>query len=404
MMTDDKYSNILREYFFSNQAQTSDNPLAIQITHGKGDILYDINGKEYIDCISGIAVSSFGHNNKEILKSVTQQINKHLHVMVYGDFILSPQVELTKALCSLLPNELSNIYYTNSGAEAVEGALKLAKKYTGRPKIISCYNAYHGSTHGALSIMGSEHYKRNFRPLLPDIHHIKFNNFDDINKIDNNTACVIVEVIQAEAGIRLPQNNYLQALRKKCNEIGALLIFDEVQTGMGRTGSMFAFEQYELMPDILILAKAFGGGFPLGAFISSKEIMKTLSFNPVLGHITTFGGHAVSCAASLAAINLIKSKNLIETTKEKEKIIFNAFKNLSNIKEIRGRGLFFAIELINAEICQKVIQSCIAKGVITDWFLFAPESIRLAPPLTISNKNLKKALSIIIETIKENTK
>jgi len=398
-----EYSKTLRHYFFSNQAQTSDAPLALHITHGKGDILFDVNGKQYIDCISGIAVSSFGHHNEKILQAVSEQINKHLHVMVYGDCILNSQVELTKTLCSLLPNELSNVYYTNSGAEAVEGALKLAKRYTGRSRIISCYNAYHGSTHGALSVMGNELYKRNFRPLLPDIHFLNFNDFNDIQKIDESVACVIIEPIQSESGVRLPETNYLNALRQKCSQTGTLLIFDEAQTGLARTGAMFAFEHYQVIPDVLILAKALGGGFPLGAFISSSSIMKTLSYNPALGHITTFGGHAVSCAASLAAFQLIVSECLVDRTLSKEALIFETLKNTPGIKQIRGKGLLFAIELTNTEICQKVISECITHGLISDWFLFAPECVRFAPPLTISYENLTKALLILKQIIINNT-
>lgn len=388
----------LRQQFLQYLAQTSDMPMAIEITHADGNYMYGPNEKKYLDLISGIGVSNLGHNHPEIKKAIKDQLDAHMHVMVYGEFIQSPQVKLASELCAVLPEKLNSVFFVNSGSEAVEGALKLTKRYTGRTEIISCKNAYHGSTHGALSIIGSEDWKNSFRPLLPDTRSINFNNWDDLNFITEKTACVIIEPVQGEAGVRIANDFYLEALRKKCNETGTLLIFDEIQSGFGRTGKRFAFEHYNVIPDILLLGKALGGGMPLGAFISSNEIMQVLQTNPVLGHISTFGGHPVCCAASLAALNILNTTKLIEEVGEKGEL----FKSLlihPNIKEVRGVGLMMAVELSDFDYVQKVIQKCITKGLITDWFLFNDCSIRIAPPLTITKEEIEWASKAILDSL-----
>ena len=398
-----------RQLFFSRLAQTSPAPPALEIKSAKGVYLYGANGKKYMDMISGISVSNLGHANTRINTAIKNQLSKHAHVMVYGEFILAPQAEYAKLLTDYLPEKLDNVYFVNSGSEAVEGALKLAKRYTGRTEIISFKNAYHGSTHGALSVMGNENMKQSFRPLLPDVKFIEFNNENDLLHITSKTACVIIESIQGEAGIVIPENNFLSKLRKRCDETGTLLIFDEIQTGMGRTGELFAFEHYKVVPDILCLAKAFGGGLPLGAFIASKKIMNSLSNNPVLGHITTFGGHPLSCAAGMAAFKIITAKpsalkgaKVIHPlgTGQKGKL----FKKLlihPLIKEVRGEGLLLAVQFSSEEENKKIISRCIENGVITDWFLFNPSAMRIAPPLIISEKEIRKACEIILKSIDE---
>ncbi|MFZ5554977.1 MAG: aspartate aminotransferase family protein [Bacteroidota bacterium] len=387
-----------RQLFFQHLALTSDFPLALEISHAEGNYLIDVNGKKYLDLISGIAVSNLGHGHAKIKEAVIEQVNKNMHLMVYGEYVHSPQVKLAEKLCSLLPASLNNVYFVNSGAEAVEGALKLAKRFTGRTEIISCKNAYHGSTHGALSIIGDEEFKNAFRPLLPDVRQIVFNDFSQLEQITGKTACVIVEPVQGEAGIRPATKEYLEALRKKCTEQSVILIFDEIQSGYGRTGKLFAFEHYGVIPDVLLLAKGMGGGMPLGAFISSQEMMKTLRTNPVLGHITTFGGHPVCCAASLAALEEIVSPGIITTVTEKEKL-FRQLLVHPAIREIRSKGLMMAVELESFEKVQQVITRCIEKGVIVDWFLFCNNSLRIAPPLTISEEEIRMACGVILESL-----
>lgn len=387
-----------RQFFLNHVAQTSSAPLLLEVERAEGCYLYDKEGKAYLDLIAGISVSSVGHSHPKVIEAVTQQVKKHMHTLVYGEFVQSSQVELAKFLCHKLPESLNNIYYVNSGAEATEGAMKLAKRYTGRGEILSCFNAYHGSTQGALSILGDESFKQSFRPLLPDCRLIYFNNFDDLQKITKKTACVIMEPIQAEAGVIVPENNYLQAVRERCDEVGALLVFDEIQTGCGRTGSFFAFEQYRIVPDILLLAKAFGGGMPLGAFISSKEIMQSLSNNPVLGHISTFGGHPVSCAASLAALKVIVEEKLSEKVKEKERLLLELLKH-PKIKKVTSAGLLMALHLDSFEEVLKVQKYCLKNGLITDWFLFASNCIRIAPPLVISKEEIEKGCFILLESL-----
>lgn len=379
-----------RQLFLQHQAQTSPFPLALEIEKAKGSYLIDKNGKRYFDCISGIAVSSIGHCHPKVLKAIKEQSEKFMHLMVYGEFIQNPQVQLASALSALLPENLNSVYFLNSGSEAVEGAMKLAKRYTGRSEIISCIHGYHGSTQGALSIMGSEFFKQAFRPLLPDTKQITFNSLADIENITKHTACVVAEVIQGEAGA-IPANvDFLQALREKCSSTGTLLVFDEIQTGFGRTGSMFAFEQYNVIPDILLLGKAMGGGMPISAFISSHEIMHSLSNNPILGHITTFGGHPVNCAAALATLEVLLSEDLLLEVELKSKLLKNNLVHPA-IKSISGKGLMLGLEFESFIKLQAIIAQCIQLGVLTDWFLFAENKMRIAPPLSASTKELQDA-------------
>lgn len=390
-----------RQLFLNYVGQTSDAPMAIEAVKAEGSFIYGPNGEKYLDIISGISVSNVGHCHPKVVKAIQEQAETYMHLMVYGEYIQSPQIKLAEKLSSLLPEGLDQVYFVNSGSEAIEGAMKLAKRYTGKTKFVSCKNAYHGSTHGALSIMGGEEFKNAFRPLIPNTHQIEYNNFDDIKHIDTNTAAIVIEAIQGEAGAILPEEGYLEAVRKRCNEVGALMIIDEVQTGMGRSGHLFAFEAHDLQPDILVLAKGLGGGMPIGAFISSKEIMSTFMSNPVLGHITTFGGHPVSAAASLACINIILEEELLKEVPSKHNIIRSTFENHPKIKEVRGKGLICSIQLESTEFNFAVIKKCIEKGVLTDWFLFCDDSLRIAPPLTISHGELQKGCDTIIEAINE---
>lgn len=383
-----------KQLFLQHVAQTSPAPLALEIVSAKGIYLNDINGKQYIDLISGISVSNIGHCHPEVVEAIKKQAETYMHLMVYGEYVQSPQVQLAKALTDLLPANLNSVYFVNSGTEATEGALKLAKRYTGRSEIISFKNAYHGSTHGALSVMGSEEFKTSFRPLLPDIRTIEFNNEEDLQNINSKTACVIIEPIQGEAGIIAAAPTFLKRLRERCTETGTLLIFDEIQTGFGRTGTLFAFENYNVMPDVLLLAKGMGGGMPIGAFISSKEIMSSLTNNPVLGHITTFGGHPVCCAAALANLNVIVKNKLPQRTKEIEGIIKQTIKH-PKIKEVRVCGALAAIDFGDEASNMQTIGKCIEAGIITDWFLFNTQSMRIAPPLIITDEELEKACKVI---------
>ncbi|MFZ4546691.1 MAG: aspartate aminotransferase family protein [Bacteroidales bacterium] len=388
-----------RQLFLNNLAQTSDSPLALEITFAEGIYLYDSPGKKYIDLISGISVSNTGHRHPVVVQAIKDQVDKYLHLMVYGEYIQSPQVQLAARLASLLPEKLNNCYFVNSGSEAVEGALKLAKRFTGRKKIIAFKNAYHGSTHGALSIIGNASYQTPFSPLLPEIEHLEFNSISDLNAITNEIACVIVEPVQGEAGIISGTQAFLSTLRKRCTETGTLLIFDEIQTGIGRTGYMFAFEKHKITPDILLLAKGLGGGMPIGAFISSYEIMQTLTFNPVLGHITTFGGHPVSCAAALANIEVLIQEKLIESVEMKSKLFIQILGKCKHIKEIRAEGLMIALQLDDFPHVKRTIDYCIEQGLITDWFLFNDSSIRIAPPLTINEEQVKESCNIILDAL-----
>lgn len=389
-----------RQLFLNHLAQTSSTPLMIEIEKAEGIYLYGPDDKKYIDLISGISVSNLGHRHPNVVNAIKEQVDKYMHLMVYGEYVQSPQTKLAKALTDNLPPQLNSCYFVNSGSEAVEGALKLAKRYTGRTEIISMHNAYHGSSHGALSIMGNEDFKTNYRPLLPNVRQINYNQPADLNLITTKTACVVVETIQGEAGAVISDEGYLKALRDRCTEVGALLILDEIQCGFGRTGSLFAFEQYNIVPDILLLAKGMGGGMPIGAFISSQPIMNCFTNNPVLGHITTFGGHPVSCAAALATLNTLLQENLITEVAEKEALIRNLLVH-PKIKGIRGKGLLLAAEFDNYDTNKKIIDRCIELGVITDWFLFADNCLRIAPPLIITEQEIKQSCTIILQAINE---
>ncbi len=388
----------LRQLFLANNAQTTNFPLLLEFERAEGIYMYNSEGKPYIDLISGIGVSNLGHSNPYVINAIKEQVDKYMHLMVYGEYVQSPQVRFAEKLVSILPDSLQSVYFTNSGAEAVEGALKLAKRYTGRANIIACHNSYHGSTHGALSVMGNEEFKQAYRPLLPGVKFIHFNNADDLSLIDEQTACVIIETVQGEAGIRVPDIGYMQALRKRCDETGTLLILDEIQAAFGRTGKLFAFEHFGIVPDILLLAKALGGGMPIGAFISSNAIMSALKENPILGHITTFGGHPVCCAAGLAALEVLLDEKLCEQVAAKETLIRTSLVHPA-IKEIRGKGLMLALELESFDLNKKIIDRCIENGVITDWFLHCSNAMRLAPPLIITPDEIKKACEIILEAV-----
>lgn len=387
-----------RQLFLKHVAQTSDMPLLgidINIVRAKGHILTDVNGKEYIDLISGISVSNVGHCNPEVIAAIQQQSEKFMHLMVYGEFNQGPQVNYATLLTSVLPSSLNSIYFTTSGSESVEGALKLAKRATGRTEIISFKNAYHGSTHGALSVMGSEEFKNAFRPLLPCIKQLNFNEIEQLVEITTTTAAVIIEPIQGEAGVRVASDDFINSLCKRCKEVGALLIFDEIQTGFGRTGNLFAFEKYKVVPDILCIAKGMGGGLPIGAFIADKELMNCLTNNPILGHINTFGGNALTVAAAQATLNIILRDKLYLRALEIEAIIKQTIKHPS-IKELRVIGALgavdFGTEELNFAMCKRLIEN----GIITDWFLFCSTAMRIAPPLTISNSELEAVCKKIV--------
>lgn len=395
-----------RELFLKNVAQTSDFPLALEIERAEGVYMYGKDGKQYMDLISGIGVSNVGHRHLKVTQAIHDQVDKYLHLMVYGEYVQTPQTLLAEALVKTLDKGcrkypvLDNVYFTNSGTEAVEGAMKLAKRYTGRQEIISCINAYHGATQGALSLSGSENFKRNYRPLLPEIKQIRHGNFDDIQLISCRTAAVFIEIIAGEAGVRIPEYQYFIKLRRQCDLTGTLLIIDEIQTGFGRTGTFWAFQQFGFYPDILLCAKGMGGGMPIGAFIANQKIMSVFKNNPILGHITTFGGHPVSCAASLATLNVILEENLLEKIKDKAQI----FKDLlvhEKIKEVRNQGLIMAVEFENFDTLKPIIDRAIEKGVITDWFLFCNNSMRIAPPLIITEEEIIKACSVILSVINQ---
>ncbi len=390
-----------RQLFLSHLAQTTDFPLAIEIVKAEGVYLYGPKGERYLDLISGIGVSNVGHCHPKVVAAIHEQVDQYLHVMVYGEYIQSPQTQLAKALVDTLPAGLDNVYLVNSGSEAIEGAMKLAKRYTNRRNLISCTNAYHGSTQGALSIGGNEEFKRGYRPLLPGTSQIFYGSFSDLAKITEDTAAVVIETIQGEAGIRVSCTTYFKALRARCTEVGALLILDEIQAGFGRTGTFWAFEQFDIVPDILVCAKGMGGGMPIGAFIAKKEVMGVFKSNPLLGHITTFGGHPVSAAASLATLRVLQEEQLITKVEEKA----NLFKSLlihPRIKAIRNQGLMMALEFESFDVLKPIIDRAIQLGVITDWFLFCDDSMRIAPPLTISSEEIREACSLILQAIDGN--
>ncbi|MBN3582371.1 aspartate aminotransferase family protein [Algoriphagus aestuarii] len=389
-----------RQLFLQHLAQTTDFPLMIEVEKAEGIYLYGPNGEKYIDLISGIGVSNVGHRHPKVLEAIHSQLEKYMHLMVYGEFVQSPQTELAKAICDTLPSSLDNVYLVNSGSEAVEGALKLAKRHTGKRKLISCVDAYHGSSHGALSVGGNEIFKRAYRPLLPGISNIRYGNEQDLSQIDHETAAVIIETIQGEGGIRIATKEYFKAIRKKCDETGTLLILDEIQCGFGRTGRFWAFEHFEIVPDMIVCAKGMGGGMPIGAFVANKTIMGAFKNNPLLGHITTFGGHPVSAAASIATISVLKNESLIDQVEKKA----NLFKSLlihPKIKGIRNKGLMMAVEFDSFDTLKVIIDRAIELGVITDWFLFCDDSMRIAPPLTITEEEIRNACSVILQAVEE---
>ena len=390
-----------RELFLRHVAQTSEIPMLgedLNIANAKGVKLTDVNGKIYTDLISGISVSNVGHCHPKVLDAIHHQSQKFMHLMVYGEFNQSPQVNYAKKLTDLLPQKLNSIYYTTSGSEAVEGALKLAKRSTGRTELICFKQAYHGSTHGALSVMGDEYFKTSFRPLLPDVRILEFNDLKALELISSKTAAVIIEPIQGEAGVRKANRDYIKNLRKICDDHGVILIFDEIQTGFGRTGNLFVFEEFEVVPDILLISKGMGGGLPIGAFIASTDLMSNLTKNPILGHINTFGGNALCVAAANACLEIIISENLCSRAKQIENIITTKLKH-PLIKEIRIHGALGAIDFYNEVLNMRVIKSCIEKGIICDWFLFCPTAMRIAPPLIITDSELIEALNTIVEVL-----
>lgn len=390
-----------RQLFLQHVAQTSPEPMALHIARAQGSFLYDINGKPYIDLIGGISVSHIGHGHPEVVKAIQQQAEEYLHIMVYGELVQSPQVRYAHLLTQHLPAHLDNVYFTNSGAEAVEGAMKLAKRYTGKSKIIAAHKSYHGSTQGALSLLGDEYFRNAFRPLLPDISHLRYNSFEDIDMIDDRTAAVILEPVQAEAGVLEPNVEWLRAIQSRCKQVGALLIFDEIQTGFGRTGSLFAFQKWGIEPDVLLLGKALGGGMPLGAFISSTEIMSHISFQPVLGHISTFAGHPVSCAAGHAAFQVLLRERYHEEVPRLNTFILQHLQH-PKILGIQHSGLMFAVRLQDFDQIKSLITYLSHRpdcGVFTDWFLFASDAFRIVPPLCITEEELAQACDIIIEAL-----
>lgn len=384
-----------RQIFLQHIGQTSTNPLQLEIVKAKGNKLFGPGGKEYIDLIGGISVCNVGHGNKSVIQAIKKQADNYLHVMVNGELVLSPQTSYAKLLTDHLPPSLNSVFFTASGSEATEGAMKLAKRYTGRLKIAAFQNSYHGSTQGSLSMMGDEYWRNAFRPLLPGMVRLVYNSFESLDQITSGTACVFAETIQAEAGVIVPDKAWMQALRKKCTATGTLLVLDEIQCGFGRNGSLFAFEQFEIVPDILLLGKALGGGMPLGAFIADKKVMDAFTANPVLGHINTFGGHPVCCAAGEAAMRFLLDKNLIADVPKKEALFLKYLKKIRAIKSIRSKGLMIALEFDDFETSKKIIDRLIELGVFTDWFLFAPQCLRIAPPLTITQREIRQACSLI---------
>ncbi|NCU04820.1 MAG: aspartate aminotransferase family protein [Chitinophagaceae bacterium] len=387
-----------RQLFLQHVAQTSPAPLALEMVKAEGCRMWDAQGKEYIDLIAGISVCNVGHRHPKVIKAIHEQLDQYMHLIVYGEFVESPQVQYAKLLADHLPASLNSVYFTNSGTEATEGAMKLAKRVTGRTEIVAFKNSYHGSTQGALSIIGDEYWRNAFRPLLPGVHHATYNSFEDLQLITTKTACVIAETVQAEAGVIAPLKEWIQALRKRCTETGTLLILDEIQCGFGRNGTLWAFEQFDVVPDVLLLGKALGGGMPLGAFVADKELMWKLTENPVLGHITTFGGHPVCCAAGMAAMKVLLDEELVKGVADKE-TLFRSLLQHPKIEAVRSRGLMMALVFDSFETNKKLIDACIDNGVITDWFLFASDCLRIVPPLTITEDEIRKVCSVILSCL-----
>lgn len=386
---------ILRQQFLRHIGQTSPSPMLVEIERAEGSCFYTPEGKKYYDTISGVSVSNVGHHNPAVTEAVCRQAQQYMHVMVYGELVERPQVRYAALIADYLPDPLESVYFVNSGAEAVEGALKLAKRFTGRRRMIACRNAYHGSTHGAMSVMNSHEFSDAYGPMLPGVDWITYNNLADLDKINEETACVLIEPVQGEAGVRLPEKGYLEALRKKCDSIGTLLIFDEIQTGFGRTGEMFAMTKYGVTPDIVCLAKALGGGMPLGAFVSSRHIMECLSHDPALGHITTFGGHPVCCAAGLAAMEYITEHRLLGDVERKGAMFETLLASHSAVKEIRRSGLLMAVELGSSERLYHIMELFKERGILSDWFLFCDTAFRISPPLTMTDDEIRDVCDII---------
>ena len=392
-------NTILRKQFLAHVGQTSPSPMLVEVERAEGSFFYTPEGRRYYDLVAGVSVSNVGHANAAVVRAVQEQAARYMHVMVYGELVEAPQVRYAARIASLLPGGLDSVYFVNSGAEAVEGALKLAKRFTGRTELISMRRAYHGSTHGSMSVMGApegEEWKGAFRPLLPDVQAIEFNDPAQLDRITRRTACVLVEPVQGEAGVRVPQPGYLEALRRRCDEVGALLVFDEIQTGLGRTGELFAMQKYGVVPDIVCLAKAFGGGMPLGAFVARHEIMDTLQSNPVLGHITTFGGHPVCCAAGLAALEYLLEHHVVEQVEAKGALYEELLQGHPAVREIRRSGLLLAVELGSSERLYRIMELFKEAGIMSDWFLFCDTAFRISPPLTISEEEVRDSARIIL--------
>jgi acetylornithine/N-succinyldiaminopimelate aminotransferase len=387
-----------KRLFQRHQAQTSPAPVGLHITRAEGNYLYDADGRRYLDLIGGISVCNVGHRHPKVVAAIKEQADAYLHVMVYGELVQTPPARYAEALCRHLPAQLDSVYFTNSGAEAVEGALKLARRVTGRTEVVSAINSYHGSTLGALSLLGDEYWRAAFRPLLPGIRRHPYNSAALLSAITTETACVVLETVQAEGGIIAPADGWLQAVRQRCDETGALLVLDEIQCGFGRTGTLWGFSQPGVTPDILLLGKALGGGLPLGAFISSYANMQTLTVNPVLGHITTFGGHPLSCAAGLAAFEALLDENMVDgvfgkEARFREKLVHPA------IRAVRSRGLLMAVQLESSDAVMQTLSRCLERGLFSDWFLFAPDCIRLAPPLTITEAEIDEAAALLLDCL-----
>jgi 4-aminobutyrate aminotransferase-like enzyme len=387
-----------RQLFLNHVGQTSTAPLCLNIVRAEGSTMWDVDGKEYIDLIAGISVCNIGHRHPKVVEAIKKQADEYLHIMVYGELVENPQVEYATLLSKNLPSSLNNVFFTASGSEATEGAMKLAKRFTGRTQIVSFKNSYHGSTQGALSIMGSEYWQQAFRPLLPGIVQLSYNSLTDLEQITEQTACVVAETIQAEAGVNVPTQEWIKALRKRCDETGALLILDEIQTGFGRTGTLWAFEQFQVIPDILLLGKALGGGMPLGAFVADKKLMDALTHDPVLGHINTFGGHPVSCAAGFAGMKALLEEKMIQGVRAKEQLFLSKLKH-PLIQSVQSSGLLIAVTFDRFATNKKIIDLLIEKGVFTDWFLFSAQSLRIAPPLNISDQDIEKACQVLLEVL-----
>lgn len=386
--------------FLKHQAQTTTHPLALEISHAKGSYVYDVAGKSYLDFVAGVSANSLGHNHPKVSEAIKKQVDLYTHVMVYGEFIQQPSLDLCKLLAAQLPASLSSVYLTNSGTEATEGAIKLAKRFTKRSGMIAAKNAYHGNTQGAMSVSGAEGQNRAFRPLVPGVQFISFNDSADLQKITRETAGVILETIQGGAGFVTPQNDYLAKVRKRCDEVGALLLLDEIQTGIGRTGKLFGFENYKVIPDIIIAGKGLGGGMPIGAFIASKTLMDCLKEKPALGHITTFGGHPLIAAAALATLKEVTTSNLMEESLRKEKL-FRSLLTHPEVLEIRGKGLMLAALVKSSEIASQVILKCMDRGLLLFWLLFEGRAIRITTPLTISDNEIRLGCKILLEVLDE---